>query len=70
MWRNTLYFIIGLQILISSSYVVIYFGQCTPISANWDMIPDVKCWDRTPITNYNWATAGKTSFTHVFLERH
>ncbi|KAJ4991001.1 hypothetical protein SVAN01_03572 [Stagonosporopsis vannaccii] len=57
LWRITLYFIIGLQILISSSYIVIQFGQCTPVSANWETIPDVKCWDNAPIVDYGWAVA-------------
>ncbi|KAH6611674.1 hypothetical protein C7974DRAFT_324223 [Boeremia exigua] len=57
LWRNMLYFIIGLQVVTSSSYMVILFGQCTPMSANWETIPDIKCWDRTPITNYKWALA-------------
>ncbi|KAF2622992.1 hypothetical protein BU25DRAFT_442841 [Macroventuria anomochaeta] len=56
-WRISLYLIIGLQVLISSSYIVIQFGQCTPISANWETVPDVKCWNTTPIVNYGWAIA-------------
>jgi len=60
LWRTTLYFIIALQVLISSSYIVIQFGQCTPISANWKTVPDVKCWDTAPIVDYGWAIAGKT----------
>ncbi|KAJ4356879.1 hypothetical protein N0V95_002970 [Ascochyta clinopodiicola] len=59
-WRMPLYSIIGLQILISSSYIVIQFGQCTPVSANWENVPDVKCWDTAPIVDYGWAIAGKT----------
>ncbi|KZM28170.1 uncharacterized protein EKO05_0003596 [Ascochyta rabiei] len=56
-WRMPLYSIMSLQVLISSSYIVIQFGQCTPISANWDNVPDVKCWDTTPIVDYGWAIA-------------
>ncbi|KAF2820351.1 hypothetical protein CC86DRAFT_119975 [Ophiobolus disseminans] len=57
MWRWPLYFIIGLQVTISSSYFVIQFAQCTPISSNWEQIPDAKCWDVTPIIDYGWAVA-------------
>ena len=60
LWRIPLLFIIALQVLISSSYIVIQFGQCTPISANWETVPNVKCWDTTPIVDYGWAIAGKT----------
>ncbi|CAO2657949.1 Nn.00g072090.m01.CDS01 [Neocucurbitaria sp. VM-36] len=56
-WRWTLYFIMGLQVLISSSYVVIQFGQCKPVSSNWESVPDAKCWDFEPIINYGWAVA-------------
>jgi len=59
LWRWPLYFIIALQTTISSSYVVIQFAQCKPISSNWEQIPDAKCWDVTPIINYGWAVAGK-----------
>ena len=58
LWRWPLYFIMGLQVLISSSYLVIQFAQCKPISSNWEMIPDAKCWDVNPIVNYGWAVAG------------
>lgn len=56
-----MYFIIGLQLLISSSYIVIQFAQCTPINANWQNIPGAKCWNITPIINYGWAIAGSYS---------
>lgn len=61
LWRWPLYFIIGLQSTISASYVVIQFGQCTPVSSNWENVPDVKCWDFGPIINYGWAVAGMFS---------
>ncbi|KAH7394486.1 hypothetical protein BKA66DRAFT_410867 [Pyrenochaeta sp. MPI-SDFR-AT-0127] len=57
LWRWPLYFMIGLQTLISSSYVIIQFGQCTPVSSNWENVPGVKCWDFKPIINYGWAVA-------------
>lgn len=66
LWRVPLYFMIGLQVLISSSYIVIQFGQCTPVSANWETVPDVKCWDTKPIVNYGWAIAG----TSVWFDNH
>ncbi|KAL1611998.1 hypothetical protein SLS60_000221 [Paraconiothyrium brasiliense] len=44
--------------LITTSYFVIQLGQCTPISASWETIPDVKCWPTTPIVNYGWAVSG------------
>ncbi|EAT81286.1 hypothetical protein HBH56_131940 [Parastagonospora nodorum] len=56
-WRWPLYFIIGLQVTISSSYIVIQFAQCTPISSNWERIPGAKCWNIQPIINYGWAIA-------------
>ncbi|OAG05941.1 uncharacterized protein CC84DRAFT_1063901, partial [Paraphaeosphaeria sporulosa] len=56
-WRYTLYFIMGLQSLITMSYVVIQLGQCTPISASWETVPDVKCWPTDPIVNYGWAVS-------------
>ena len=59
-WRYTLYAIMGLQALISSSYIVMEFAQCTPISANWENIPNVKCWNAGPIVDYGWAVAGKS----------
>ncbi|KAF9730904.1 integral membrane family protein [Paraphaeosphaeria minitans] len=53
----TLYFIMGLQGLITTSYVVIQLGQCTPVSASWDTVPDVKCWPTDAIVNYGWAVS-------------
>jgi hypothetical protein len=66
-WRYPLYLLIGIQLLISSSYVVIQFAQCKPISSNWDMIPDAKCWDVKPIVDYGWAVAGKTSVLTIWI---
>lgn len=60
LWRLPLYFLIGLQLLISSSYVVIQFAQCMPVSSNWDQIPDAVCWPVKPIVDYGWAVAGKS----------
>ncbi|KAF1851479.1 uncharacterized protein K460DRAFT_362218 [Cucurbitaria berberidis CBS 394.84] len=57
LWRWPLYFIMGGQVLISSSYVVIQFGQCRPVSANWENVPGVKCWPTQPIIDYGWAVA-------------
>lgn len=57
-WKITLYVLMGTQVLISSSYVVIQFAQCTPLSASWEFVPDVKCWDMQPIINYGWAVGG------------
>lgn len=54
-WNWTLYFLMGFQCLISASWVVIQFGQCTPVSANWESVPDVKCWPTKPIVDYGWA---------------
>lgn len=58
LWRWTLYILMGLQVLISSSYVVIQFGQCRPVASNWEHVPDVKCWDVNAIVDYGWAIAG------------
>jgi hypothetical protein len=67
-WRWPLYLIMGVQILISSSYVVIQFAQCTPISASWENVPDAKCWSMAPIINYGWVVAGtsrtRTTYYH------
>ena len=60
-WRWTLYFVMGLQGLISLSWIVIAFAQCTPVSANWEQIPDVKCWPVRHVKNYGWAVAGRCS---------
>jgi hypothetical protein len=57
-WRWSLYIIMASQVTISSSYVVIQFAQCTPISFNWAMVPDAKCWDIAPIITYGWIIAG------------
>ncbi|KAJ4292528.1 hypothetical protein N0V90_009191 [Kalmusia sp. IMI 367209] len=57
-WRWTLYFIMGLQCAISTTYVVIQLGQCTPISASWETVPNVKCWPMQPIINFGWAVSG------------
>ncbi|KAF2713930.1 hypothetical protein K504DRAFT_530833 [Pleomassaria siparia CBS 279.74] len=57
-WRWTLYFLMAFQILISSSYIVIQFGQCRPVSSNWEQVADVTCWDITPIIDYGWAISG------------
>jgi hypothetical protein len=59
MWTWLLYFMIGLQVTISSSFVVIQVAQCTPMSSNWEMIPHAKCWAMPPITDYRWAVVGK-----------
>lgn len=58
-WRAILYFIMTFQCLIWASYVVIQFGQCRPVSANWESVPDVKCWPTQPIIDYGWAIAGE-----------
>ncbi|KAF2277766.1 uncharacterized protein EI97DRAFT_449213 [Westerdykella ornata] len=57
-WRYTLYILMGLQVAISSSWVVIQFGQCKPISSNWEHVKDVKCWNLQAIINYGWTIAG------------
>ncbi|KAJ4357226.1 uncharacterized protein N0V89_001801 [Didymosphaeria variabile] len=57
-WKWTLYSIMGLQCLITTSYFVIQLGQCTPIAASWETVPDVVCWPTTPIVNYGWAVSG------------
>jgi hypothetical protein len=57
-WRWSLFFMIGLQILVSLSWLVIAFGQCTPISANWEHVPGVKCWNPAHARNYGWAIGG------------
>lgn len=57
-WRYTLYAIIGIQIAISSSYIVIQFGQCKPIASNWESVNNVECWNLHAIINYGWAVAG------------
>lgn len=57
-WRWPLYFIMGLQTLISASYLVIQFAECTPISSNWDTGVEAKCWNLGAIVNYGWAIAG------------
>jgi hypothetical protein len=66
-WKWTLYALMSIQVLISSSYVVIQFGQCKPVSANWEFVEHVSCWDVQKIVNYGWAVAG----THaIALSRH
>ena len=67
-WRWPLYFIMGLQVLISSSYFVIQFAQCKPISANWDSVPGAVCWNLQPVIDYGWAIAG-TSHPHKHCDR-
>lgn len=62
-WKWTLFFIMGLQCLITASYFVIQLGQCTPISTNWETVPDVKCWPTKPIVNYGWAVSGQSDNT-------
>ncbi|KAL7780332.1 hypothetical protein CFE70_010354 [Pyrenophora teres f. teres 0-1] len=57
MWRWPLYFIMGLQTLISGAYVVIQFAQCSPISANWDTGIASKCWNLRPIITLGWIIA-------------
>ncbi|KAJ4366233.1 hypothetical protein N0V83_007869 [Neocucurbitaria cava] len=37
--------------------IIAEFGQCKPVSSNWESVPDVKCWDNEPIINYGWAVA-------------
>lgn len=56
-WNAILYLIMGSQVMISSSYVIIQFGQCRPVSANWEFVPDVKCWNIQAIIDYGWAIA-------------
>ena len=58
-WKWLPYLMIGLQVTISSSYVVIQFAQGTPISSNWEILPDTKCWEMAPIINYGRALAGE-----------
>jgi len=59
LWRWPLYFVMGLQTLISGAYVVIQFAQCKPVSANWDTGIASKCWNLHPIITLGWAIAGK-----------
>jgi hypothetical protein len=71
LWRGALYFLMGFQIVISSSYIIIQFGQCRPVSSNWESVADVTCWPIAPIINYGWAIAGKhntipTRDHHIF----
>jgi hypothetical protein len=57
-WKWTLYFMMAIQVLITSSYVVIQFGQCHPLASNWEMVESVQCWNIQAIINYGWAIAG------------
>ena len=59
LWTWTLYAVMGLQGLISASWIVIAFAQCTPVSANWENVPNVKCWPVYHVKNYGWAVAGR-----------
>ena len=63
LWRWPLYLIMGLQITISSSYVVIQFAQCKPLSANWNQVSGAVCWKIDPLITYGWVVAGKSKFT-------
>jgi hypothetical protein len=67
LWRWPLYFIMGVQTVVSWSYFVIQFAQCTPVSSNWDTGISSKCWDLGPIIIYGWVIAGETSLraTHA-----
>ncbi|KAH9863839.1 hypothetical protein J1614_009771 [Plenodomus biglobosus] len=58
LWRWPLYFIMMLQVLISSSYFIMQFAQCKPISANWDNVPGAECWDLGPTITYGYVVAG------------
>ncbi|CAN9220900.1 unnamed protein product [Alternaria alternata] len=58
LWRWPLYFIMGLQTVISWGYFVIQFAQCTPISSNWDTGISSKCWNLDPIILLGWVIAG------------
>lgn len=57
-WTYSLYFMMSLQCLITTAYFVIQLGQCRPISASWETIPDVQCWPMKPIINFGWAVSG------------
>ncbi|KAH9880670.1 hypothetical protein IAQ61_000964 [Plenodomus lingam] len=67
LWRWPLYFLMMLQVLISSSYFIMQFAQCKPISANWDNVPGAKCWDLGPTVTYGYVVAGFYIFTDVVL---
>ncbi|KAF2017477.1 hypothetical protein BU24DRAFT_151676 [Aaosphaeria arxii CBS 175.79] len=56
-WKYPLYFLIGFQCVISSSYIVIQFAQCKPLGWAWEQIP-AKCWDPQPIITYGWVIGG------------
>jgi hypothetical protein len=51
-WRFPLYFLMGLQTLISASYLVIQLAQCKPISSNWDKGINAVCRNLDPVVDY------------------
>jgi hypothetical protein len=54
-----------MQILICSSYVVIQFAQCKPISSNWETVPGAVCWAVDPVIKYGWTVAGMLAVNPV-----
>ncbi|KAF2006698.1 hypothetical protein P154DRAFT_222962 [Amniculicola lignicola CBS 123094] len=56
-WRAVLYGLIGLQCCMSASWVIIQFGQCKPISYNWEMVADIQCWNLNAIIDWGWASS-------------
>jgi hypothetical protein len=64
-WRWPLCRMISMQILICSSYVVIQFAQCKPISSNWETVPGAVCWAVDPVIKYGWTVAGMLAVNPV-----
>jgi len=58
LWRGTLYAIMTLQTLISMSFIIMQFVQCTPVASFWQNVPGVKCWPLKPMLIYGWIIAG------------
>jgi hypothetical protein len=68
LWRGVLYGLMTFQVLISSGYIVMQFAACTPITSNWENVPNVKCWPVKPIIIYGWIIGGM--YTYHLLKRH
>jgi hypothetical protein len=47
-----------LQVLISTSYFILQFAQCNPVSINWQFVPGAKCWPMKPLVTYAWTISG------------
>ena len=60
-WQRRVVYVVFLMNFLVTAYTCIIFGiSCIPFSANWDTLPNSKCFSKDVLAITNQVNAGKT----------